>query len=53
MLTNGATWGAGRNAGALLLDGVDDFVELGNPALPAADGEHDGERVDQLGGVPG
>ena len=32
-LTNGATWGTGRNAGALLLDGVDDFVELGNPAL--------------------
>ena len=32
-LTNGATWGAGRNAGAVLLDGVNDFVELGNPAL--------------------
>ena len=31
-LTNGATWGTGRNAGALLLDGVNDFVELGNPA---------------------
>jgi hypothetical protein len=30
-LTNGATWGAGRNAGAVLLDGVNDFVELGNP----------------------
>ena len=32
-LTNGAGWGAGRNAGAVLLDGVNDFVELGNPAL--------------------
>jgi Concanavalin A-like lectin/glucanases superfamily len=32
-LTNGAGWGTGRNAGAVLLDGVDDFVELGNPAL--------------------
>ena len=32
-LTNGAAWGTGRNAGAVLLDGVDDFVELGNPAL--------------------
>ena len=31
-LTNGATWGAGRNAGAVQLDGVNDFVELGNPA---------------------
>jgi len=31
-LTNGAGWGTGRNAGAVLLDGVDDFVELGNPA---------------------
>ncbi len=32
-LTNGAGWGTGRNAGAVLLDGVNDFVELGNPAL--------------------
>ncbi len=32
-LTNGATWGTGRNAGAVLLDGVNDFVELGNPLL--------------------
>ena len=32
-LTNGATWGTGRNAGAVSLDGVNDFVELGNPAL--------------------
>ena len=32
-LTNGAAWGTGRNAGAVLLDGVNDFVELGNPAL--------------------
>ena len=31
-LTDGAAWGAGRNAGAVLLDGVDDYVELGNPA---------------------
>ena len=31
-LTNGAAWGTGRNAGAVLLDGVNDFVELGNPA---------------------
>ena len=30
-MTNGATWGAGHNAGAVLLDGVNDFVELGNP----------------------
>ena len=32
-LTNGATWGTGRNAGAVSLDGVNDFVELGNPTL--------------------
>jgi hypothetical protein len=32
-LTNGATWGTGRNAGAVLLDGSNDFVELGNPSL--------------------
>ena len=32
-LTNGATWGTGRNAGAVSLDGVNDYVELGNPAL--------------------
>jgi chitodextrinase len=31
-LTNGATWGIGHAAGAVLLDGVNDFVELGNPA---------------------
>jgi hypothetical protein len=31
-LTNGATWGTGRNAGALQLDGVNDYVEFGNPA---------------------
>jgi Concanavalin A-like lectin/glucanases superfamily len=30
-LANGATWGTGRNAGAVQLDGVNDFVELGNP----------------------
>ena len=30
--TNGATWGAGRNAGAVQLDGANDYVELGNPA---------------------
>ena len=30
-LTNGAAWGTGRNMGAVLLDGVNDFVELGNP----------------------
>src|SRR4051794_7219507 len=32
VLTNGAGWGVGRNAGAVLLDGVNDFVDLGNPA---------------------
>ena len=32
-LTNGATWGTGRNAGAVSLDGANDFVELGNPTL--------------------
>ena len=31
-LTNGATWGAGRNGGAVRLDGANDYVELGNPA---------------------
>ena len=31
-LTNGGTWGAGRNASAVQLDGINDFVELGNPA---------------------
>ena len=30
-LTNGASWGTGRNVGAVLLDGVNDYVELGNP----------------------
>jgi hypothetical protein len=30
-LTNGATWGTGHAAGAVSLDGVNDFVELGNP----------------------
>ena len=30
-LMGGASWGAGRNGGAVLLDGVNDFVELGNP----------------------
>jgi Concanavalin A-like lectin/glucanases superfamily len=30
-LTNGATWGTGRNAGAVQLDGINDYVELGNP----------------------
>ncbi len=32
-LTNGPAWGTGRNAGAVFLDGVNDYVELGNPAL--------------------
>jgi len=32
-LTNGVTWGIGHAAGAVSLDGVNDFVELGNPAL--------------------
>ena len=31
-LTNGAGWGAGQHAGAVQLDGNDDFVDLGNPA---------------------
>jgi Concanavalin A-like lectin/glucanases superfamily len=31
-LTNGAAWATGRTAGAVLLDGVNDFVELGDPA---------------------
>jgi glucose/arabinose dehydrogenase/chitodextrinase len=31
-LTNGPTWGPGRYAGAINLDGVDDYVDLGNPA---------------------
>ena len=30
-LTNGPTWGAGRYGGAIVLDGVDDYVDLGNP----------------------
>jgi glucose/arabinose dehydrogenase len=32
-LTNGATWGSGRYGNAVQLDGADDFVGLGNPAL--------------------
>ena len=32
-LTNGAAWGTGRNAGAVVVDGVNDYVELGNPTL--------------------
>ena len=52
-LTNGAGWGTGRNAGAVLLDGVNDFVELGESGAAAVDGEHDRECVGQLGGVPG
>ncbi len=30
-LTNGATWGTGRNAGAVLLDGVNDYRRAGQP----------------------
>ena len=30
-LTNGPTWGAGRYGGAIVLDGADDYVDLGNP----------------------
>jgi hypothetical protein len=30
-LTNGAGWGVGRNGNAVQLDGVNDFVNLGNP----------------------
>ena len=30
-LTNGATWTAGRYGNAVSLDGVDDYVDLGNP----------------------
>jgi len=30
-LTNGATWAPGHNAGAVTLDGSDDYIELGNP----------------------
>ena len=52
-LTNGATWGTGTNAGAVQLDGVNDFVELGQSGGAAAHGEHDRQRVGQLGGLPG
>ena len=31
-LTGGAAWGAGRNAGSVLLDGRTTIVKLGNPA---------------------
>ena len=31
-LTNGATFGPGKNGNAVALDGVNDFVTLGNPA---------------------
>ena len=31
-LMNGTSWGGGHTAGAVQLDGVDDFVDLGNPA---------------------
>lgn len=31
-LTNGAGWGAGKYGAAVSLDGVDDYVALGNPA---------------------
>ena len=51
-LRNGAGWGTGRNGGAVLLDGVNDFVELGESGAAAVDGEHDCECVGQLGGVP-
>jgi glucose/arabinose dehydrogenase len=30
-LTNGATWGTGRNNNAVSLDGTDDYVDLANP----------------------
>ncbi|MGH8570293.1 MAG: hypothetical protein ACREXU_20375, partial [Gammaproteobacteria bacterium] len=30
-LTNGAAFAAGKNANAVSLDGVNDFVNLGNP----------------------
>ncbi|NGZ09237.1 MAG: LEPR-XLL domain-containing protein, partial [Nitrospira sp. LK70] len=31
-LTNGPTWGAGKNGNGVILDGVNDYVNLGNPA---------------------
>jgi glucose/arabinose dehydrogenase len=31
-LTNGAAWAAGKNGTAVILDGVNDFVSLGNPS---------------------
>ena len=30
-LANGATWGTGKHSGAVVLDGNDDVVDLGNP----------------------
>jgi glucose/arabinose dehydrogenase/chitodextrinase len=30
-LTNGATWGAGKYGSAVALDGINDYVNLGNP----------------------
>ena len=30
-LTNGASWAAGKYVGAVSLDGIDDYVDLGNP----------------------
>ena len=37
-LVNGPTWGAGHiGAGAVVLDGTNDFVEIASPALPTGD----------------
>ena len=47
------TWGAGKYGGApSVLDGNDDYVDLGNPTAPQAHRQHDDQRLDQLGGVP-
>ena len=51
-LTNGPTWGAGRYGGAIVLDGVDDYVDLGNPTALRLTRKHDRQCLDQLVGIP-
>ena len=51
-LTNGATWGTGRNAGCGAAGWRERLCRARQSGRAAADGEHDRECLGQLGGVP-
>ena len=52
-LANGAGWAGGKYGNAVALAGDDDVVSLGNPTGAAAHRQHDDQRLDQLGRLPG